>query len=155
MNVKKVTTYMNEDSFPYLVAEETPYKVDGRAKHDDATKIWELTKAMHMTDRVAEMVMLFIFDNAFHLIAVNEVSTGANDRSIVPIREIAQTVLLSNGCQCILAHNHPSGDTTPSDMDISITKRLKDALEILGIKLCDHLVVGRYGYTSMVEQKLM
>ena len=155
MKVKKVTTYMDDNSFPYLVAEETPYKVDGRAKHDDDEKIYELTKEMHMTDRVAESVVLFIFDIQFHLLAISEMSTGSVDRSIIPTREIAQTILLSNGSQCIIAHNHPSGDTTPSDIDVAITKKLKDALALLNIQLCDHLVVGRYGYTSMAAQGLM
>ena len=155
MKVKSVTTYLNENNMPYLVAEETPYVVDGRKKHDNSEAIYELTKQTRMVDRATEMVMLFIFDSAFHLIAMNPVSTGSIDRSIVDVRSIAQTVLLAGGKSCIMAHNHPSGDTTPSDMDIAITTRLQKGLELVGISLVEHLVVGKYGYTSLKEMGII
>jgi DNA repair protein RadC len=52
----------------------------------------------------------------------------------------------------ILVHNHPSGDTEPSQEDIAITKRLVEAGELLGIKIHDHIIVSKNGYTSMKER---
>jgi DNA repair protein RadC len=54
-----------------------------------------------------------------------------------------------------ILHNHPSGDTTPSSEDISITRRLKEASEIIGIKLLDHVIVSDTEYTSFVERGLL
>lgn len=55
----------------------------------------------------------------------------------------------------ILAHNHPSGETTPSKEDINITNRLKQAGEILGIELLDHIIIAEDKYLSLKEEKLM
>ncbi|MCK4733255.1 MAG: hypothetical protein KAT65_12435, partial [Methanophagales archaeon] len=52
----------------------------------------------------------------------------------------------------ILVHNHPSGDTEPSQEDVAITKRLVEAGELLGIKIHDHVIVSKNGYTSMKER---
>lgn len=155
IKIKKVVTYLREDKFPYLEVEETPFTVDERKMHDTPEMIYELTKKMRMTERATEMVTLLIFDNANHLLCVHELSTGSINRSVISPREIAQTILLAGGCNCALAHNHPSGDTTPSDMDITITKQIKEALNLLQIRLLDHLVVGKYGYVSMVEKELL
>ena len=54
----------------------------------------------------------------------------------------------------VLAHNHPSGDPTPSAQDIEVTKRLLDASEVLGIKLLDHVIVGNGSYFSMRNEGL-
>lgn len=155
MKIKKVVTYLKEDKFPYLEVEETGYTVDGRKCHNTPEMIYELAKDMRMTERATEMVMLFIFDNANQLICVHELSTGSINRSLISSREIAQTILLAGGINCALVHNHPSGDTTPSDADIMVTKKIKEALELLQLRLLDHLVVGRYGYTSMIEKGLL
>ena len=55
----------------------------------------------------------------------------------------------------ILLHNHPSGDTEPSKEDRDTTKRIKDAGEILGIRVLDHVIVAESGYTSFADEKLL
>lgn len=150
MKIQKCITYQNENHMPYLVYENTSYTVDGRTKHDNPQKVYELVQNMRIPERATETVLLFIFDNATHLICYTEISTGTIDRSVISPREIAQTMLLSGGVTCILVHNHPSGDTTPSKHDINITNKISDALQMLSLRLVDHLVVGR-GYTSMAE----
>ena len=52
----------------------------------------------------------------------------------------------------MVAHNHPSGDTTPSEADISVTKRLKEAAELMGIQLLDHLIIGDGKFESLREK---
>ena len=56
---------------------------------------------------------------------------------------------MQNAGSVVLAHNHPSGDPTPSDQDIKTTRRLAKAGEILGIQILDHVIVGRDGFTSL------
>ncbi len=62
-----------------------------------------------------------------------------------------KAIILANAAAFIVAHNHPSGDPAPSRDDIEITRRLKEAAEILGVRFLDHIVIGRGRYVSFVE----
>lgn len=85
---------------------------------------------------------------------VDEVSVGSMNQSIVHPRELFKTALLSSAAAVILVHNHPTGDPTPSREDIEITRRLKEAGEILGVKLLDHIIIGS-SYLSFTERGLL
>jgi DNA repair protein RadC len=67
-------------------------------------------------------------------------------------REVFSDAIVDRAASIILVHNHPSGDTEPSQEDIAITKRLVEAGELLGIKVHDHIIVSKNGYTSMKER---
>ncbi|MDT8444359.1 MAG: JAB domain-containing protein [Desulfuromonadales bacterium] len=80
---------------------------------------------------------------------------GSLNASIVHPREVYKAALLSSAAAVIFIHNHPSGDTAPSREDIEITKRLKDAGELLGIRVLDHLIVGEAGYYSFANDGIL
>lgn len=80
------------------------------------------------------------------------VAIGSLDAAIIHPREAFRPVLKRNAGAVIFVHNHPSGDSTPSREDIEITRRLKQAGEILGIRVVDHIVVGLETYCSLAEQ---
>lgn len=85
---------------------------------------------------------------------VNSITTshiGSLNASVVHPRECFKTAILSNAASIIVAHNHPSGNTTPSPEDIQITARLKEAGELLGIELLDHLVIAGDDFCSLKE----
>lgn len=84
------------------------------------------------------------------IICMDRVSVGSLNQSVVHPREVLKTALLSSAVALILIHNHPSGDSTPSREDIDITRRLKEASEIIGIHILDHIIIGD-SYTSFVE----
>lgn len=84
-----------------------------------------------------------------------EIYRGTLDRAVVEPREILKRALLSNAVGVILYHNHPSGDPTPSREDREFTRRLAAAAESLGLKLLDHIVVGRAGCVSFREAGLL
>ena len=155
MKIKKVVSYLDDNRFPYLEVEETCYDLDASKAYDSPEVIYGLAKDMRITERATEMVLLLIFDSAMQLLCVHEVSTGSINRNIVPVREIVQTVLLAGGVSCAMLHNHPSGNTSPSDMDIAVSQTVKKGLELLQMRLLDHLVVGRCGYTSLAESELL
>ena len=69
-------------------------------------------------------------------------SVGSLNKAIVHPREVFKTAILSNAASIMAFHNHPSGETTPSQQDIQLTNRLYEAGELLGIKLLDHLIIG-------------
>ena len=80
---------------------------------------------------------------------ISVVSVGTLNKAIVHPREVFKTAILSNAASIMAFHNHPSGDTTPSDQDIQLTHRLVEVGELLGIKLLDHLIVGDGTFTSL------
>jgi DNA repair protein RadC len=86
-----------------------------------------------------------------------KVATGSHDRCPAGATEIFGAVMRRGCTAAIIAHNHPSGDPSPSREDLNVTTRLSDAAKILGIRLMDHVIIGRRtdaspcGYTSMAE----
>ena len=83
---------------------------------------------------------------------ISVVSVGSLNKAIVHPREVFKTAILSNAASVMAFHNHPSGETTPSQQDIQLTKRLYEAGELLGIKLLDHLIIGDRTFTSLKEK---
>lgn len=80
------------------------------------------------------------------------VFVGSLNASIVHPREVYKEALKWSAASIIVAHNHPSGDPTPSHEDIQVTRRLKEAGEILGIECLDHLIIGADRYISLKEK---
>lgn len=76
----------------------------------------------------------------------------AVNQSIVHVREVMKSALLSSAAAILLIHNHPTGDPMPSSEDMSITRRLKEAGELIGIPVLDHIIIGDGQYISFVER---
>jgi len=89
------------------------------------------------------------------LIKVETISIGSLNASLVHPREVFHPAVRDLAANVILAHNHPSGDVTPSQEDIELTRRLVKAGELLGIEVLDHLVIGGRRYTSLKSRGLM
>ncbi|WP_233275775.1 RadC family protein [Salibacterium aidingense] len=77
---------------------------------------------------------------------------GSLNSSIVHPRECFKHLIRRSCASAIVAHNHPSGDVTPSKEDVSVTKRLADAGDTIGIEILDHLIIGHEKYSSLKEQ---
>ena len=90
-----------------------------------------------------------------HVIAVLPVSNGSLNASIVHPRELFQRAILSNFASLIIAHNHPSGDPTPSPEDLALTRRLVEAGELLDSPILDHVILGYGRYVSFKEKGLI
>jgi len=98
-----------------------------------------------------ERFLTLMLDNRHYLIAVEEVSVGSLSASIVHPREVFKAIILANAAAFVVAHNHPSGDPSPSKEDIEITQRLRSIAELIGVRFLDHIVVGRGRYVSFVD----
>ena len=98
-----------------------------------------------------------LYFNSNNEILIESETTGTIDKSPVYTREIARKALENNATAVIIAHNHPSGTTIPSQADITVTKKIKDALRLLDITLTDHVIYSPDGekYCSFVEKCLM
>lgn len=108
-----------------------------------------------LMNETKEMFMTLHLDGKNKIICADIVSIGSLNQSIVHPRSVFQTACLSNAAAIICVHQHPSGDPTPSSEDISITRRLKEAGEIMGIKILDHIIIGEGEYLSFVERGLL
>lgn len=93
-----------------------------------------------------EMIALLL-DMKNKIIGINSISIGTLTLSLVHPRETFKAAILANAAKIILAHNHPSGDATPSSDDRDLTERLRRAGDILSIPVMDHLVIGEEGGT--------
>lgn len=102
-----------------------------------------------------EMFLTLHLDGKNRIIVMDLVSIGSLNQSIVHPREVFKTACLSNAAALILIHQHPTGDPSPSSEDIAITRRLKEAGEIMGIKILDHIIIGQDEYLSFVERGLL
>ncbi|UVT22430.1 MAG: DNA repair protein RadC [Nitrospira sp.] len=91
-------------------------------------------------------------DAKHHVIGINVVSVGSLSLSIVHPREVFKPLIVMNAAAWLCAHNHPSGDTTPSQEDRLLTKRLREAGELLGITLLDHLILGEARQFSFADE---
>lgn len=83
------------------------------------------------------------------------ISIGTLDATLVGMREVFKPLIRKACASCIVCHNHPSGDPTPSKEDIQLTKRLVEAGRLLGIPVLDHVVVGKGAYESFKEKGLL
>ena len=83
-----------------------------------------------------------------HILAIGEVNS-----CIVDIRGIMQRAVLNNAVSIIIFHNHPSGDCLPSNQDIYITNKIKEACNIMDIELLDHIIIGDDYYYSFLENR--
>lgn len=102
-----------------------------------------------------EQVMLLILDSKCKFIKDVVMSTGTVNTSIVPVREILIQALKEEAVNIILVHNHPSGDPSPSSEDIKVTRRMKEAGDLVGITLMDHIIIGDNRYISLKENGLL
>jgi len=102
-----------------------------------------------------EMFLCLHLDGKNRIQCIDLVSVGSLNQSIVHPREVFKTALLSNAAAVILVHQHPTGDPALSAEDISITRRLKEGGELLGLKVLDHIIIGEGDYLSFVERGLL
>lgn len=102
-----------------------------------------------------EHFMTLHLDTKHQVLGDEVVSIGSLSASIVHPREIFKTALKRSAAAIICAHNHPSGDPTPSSEDLEVTKRLVSVGELLGVELLDHLIIGDKRYVSLREEGLI
>ena len=106
-------------------------------------------------DKAKEHFKLILLNARNKIIGISTVSVGSLNASIVHPREVFKDAIMHNAYSVVLAHNHPSGDSEPSEDDLMITKRLVDAGKILDIKVTDHIIITKNGYFSFKEKNLI
>jgi DNA repair protein RadC len=105
----------------------------------------------HFADRKQEHFLSITINGANEVLNVRVVSIGLVDRSPVHPREVFADALADRASGIIVAHNHPTGSLEPSEGDLDVTRQLRQAGEIMGIELLDHIVFNQRGYFSFLE----
>lgn len=87
-----------------------------------------------------------------YLIGVETVYVGSVTSAVIVPRDVFKSAILANAVTIILCHNHPSGDPTPGEHDVELTKKMREAGKLLGIYVLDHLVITDRGFRSVMDQ---
>lgn len=118
-------------------------------KAEDAARL-----VLDMAHLQQEHVRVILLDTARRVIAIPTVYIGTLNASVLRVSEIYREAITRNSPAIILAHNHPSGDPTPSPEDVELTRSLIAAGKLLDITLLDHIIIGQRGWTSFKESGL-
>ena len=134
-------------------------EIFARRKIETPEQVYELLgtemRALHK-----ESLRIILLDTRYNLIRVEDVSLGSLNESIAHPRDVFRPALIYSAYCVLVVHNHPSGDPSPSQADHSLTRRLREAAELLQIKLLDHVIIGapaegRLPYFSFKEMGVL
>lgn len=101
-----------------------------------------------------EFFVVFLNNNG-KIIKATTLFKGTGDKAIIGVEEIYRHALILKAKSIVIAHNHPSGNTNPSNEDIKITKRIKEGCELLGLNLLDHIIISSTSYYSFKRNNLI
>ena len=154
MLAKRYETRLDEDgliTFEKVWSKRINIHVEkNEFKHPE--HIYELCKALWLDTYSEEHVFLLMFDTKMHFKSFIEIGVGDVSASVVDKRGIAQKVLIFNATAFVLVHNHPSGDSTPSVVDIATAKTISELGDLIGIPFKDMIILGDDNYTSLKQE---
>jgi DNA repair protein RadC len=131
-----------------LIRETTISQVQLSSPEDAMTTCEEF-----LAEEDRENLIVLMLSAKNDLLGIHTASIGNLTSAIVTPREVFKAAILANAASIIIAHNHPSGDPEPSAEDIEVTKVIKASGELLGIPLCDHIIVGERGRSVSLKRR--
>lgn len=146
---------MNDAQLEQAVIQEAIGILEARIRKSESLTQSEDTKRycqLLLANEIDEYFGCLFLDNQHRLIEFEKLFRGTIDGASVHPRVVVRTALELNAAALIFTHNHPSGMHEPSQADISITRKLKNALSTIDIRVLDHIIVGTEGCTSLAER---
>ena len=125
-------------------------KISIRSSRDAANIL-----APEMEDLDKEHFIILLLDTRHNLIKKERIFIGTLDNSVIHPREIFKPAIIESSSAIIIAHNHPSGDPSPSNDDIEITAKLKQAGKLIGIEVLDHVIIGKNSSYSFMDHEMI
>lgn len=135
-----------------VIREDLPVYINTK-RFTSPLQVFEMFRDLVLETK--EHFLCLHLDGKNRIVCLDRVSVGSLNQSIVNVREVLKSALLSSAAAILLVHNHPSGDPNPSNEDLNITRRLKEAGELICIPVLDHIVIGDGQYVSFVERGLL
>lgn len=149
----KLETYIKEDRIPYMIKSEICKE---NININSPEKVFEMLNTYFNHGlRSEEYIYMISMDAKCNIIGIFEVSHGCINQSVLSPREIFMKALLSGAVSIILAHNHPSGNCTPSQEDHNCCHRIYEAGKMMNIELSDFLIVSEKTYCSFKEHRYL
>ena len=137
-----------ELSYKYKVKPSSLPKITSSVDaYDLLVSVWQVNKIEYV-----EEFKILLLNRSNRVLGWVKVSSGGVSGTVADPRIIFQTALLSNASGIILAHNHPSGNIFPSESDIQLTKKMKEAGKVLEIAVLDHLIITSESYYSFADE---
>lgn len=109
--------------------------------------------ASYIADEDREVFLVMMLNTKNEVVGLHRAHVGSLNSSIVHPRDVMKAAILNNAASIIVSHQHPSGNPTPSQEDIEVTKRLAEAGKILGIEVLDHVIVSHTGKHVSLKEK--
>lgn len=139
--------------YDLILRENTSFEYGrtNRKKFLDADFVYRFcnSEGLSLGARGEEHVYAFALNTKCELIGMMQTGIGGISYAPIDVRSILTFALQCSACGVLIVHNHPSNDTTPSAEDIQTSARLRDACDLIGLKLLDHIIIGKYDYTSL------
>ncbi len=135
-------TFIREVRVNYIPTTTRPFPI--RCPDDVAAFVRSV-----LIDNSREHLVALYLDGAHQVSSYSLISVGSANSAVVHPREVFQRAIVSGAVALAIAHNHPSGELTPSKDDLGVTRRLEEAGDLLGIRLLDHLIVTATAYFSI------
>jgi DNA repair protein RadC len=145
MTIQRISTH--------LIREAVATEMDSVSTPDDVAKLVRDMFGFDHLDR--EQFVAIALNTKNRIVGAWVVSVGSLNASIVHPRELFKPAVMLSAASMVIAHNHPSGDPTPSGADIQLTRRIAKGGDVLGIELLDHVVVGDDSIASLRDLGLM
>lgn len=114
-----------------------------------------MQELLHMDELAEEHRYMIALNCSCRILGMFFLSKGTISASLLAPREVFMRAILIGAAQIILCHNHPSGNTVPSDSDYKLTERIKKSGELLNVPLTDHIIIGKNSYFSFKEANLL
>ncbi len=142
---------MSPKSFPLAVYEEmrTRYSIP---KHPSITvpeDVLQIKSIVDLASKSVEHFTILTLNGSSEVIKTHTITKGLLNHSLIHPREIYRAAIKDNAMAIIAIHNHPSGNLDPSKQDIDVTNQIKQAGDIIGISLLDHIIISKVGISSM------
>lgn len=150
---KKISLKVSEVELVY----KSRIKAADRPKVNTSAKAYEVLLNSWNENKIEllEQFKVLLLNKAGRALGICDISTGGISSTIVDPKLIFVTALKAHASSLIICHNHPSGNLKPSQEDISLTKKLKEAGTFLDMPILDHLIISQDGYYSFTDEGLL
>ena len=155
MNINTYELYLDEETRHCTIREKESHVYKEETYQQPMAVSRMMEELFSLTERADEYLYLLAFNTKMRLLGIFEVGHGTGNACLADPRGIYIRAVCIGASNIILVHNHPSGCTKPSMEDMRLTTLVKDAGELLGIHLLDHIIVGSEGCASLHEMGMV
>jgi DNA repair protein RadC len=127
------------------------YTPSSRIQITSSAQAWRFMRPT-LEDELVESFYVMVLDAKHRILGINEVARGGQTEVEVHPANVLRPVLTAGGVAFIVLHNHPSGDPEPSHFDMTLTRRLQGAAQIMGVPMLDHIIVAKDQYVSLADR---